>query len=147
MREGPGLSAGPLFFGRAQWQNSPSGCHRTSSCRHYIARAGAYGQRPTKFPCACARGEGDGLSMSAQLDSGSTRASRPRGLIAAVALVALVLGSAMFVASLVPQPAAAHEDPANCDQSGLGTVLGATPSGTVQVGDVITYTVTYTNSG
>src|SRR6266536_1076212 len=85
--------------------------------------------------------------MSQQLDSGSTRASRPRGLIAAVALVALVLGSAMFVASLVPQPAAAHEDPANCDQSGLGTVLGATPSGTVQVGDVITYTVTYTNSG
>src|SRR6266542_3926262 len=68
--------------------------------------------------------------MSQQLDSGSTRASRPRGLIAAVALVALVLGSAMFVASLVPQPAAAHEDPANCDQSGLGTVLGATPSGT-----------------
>src|SRR6266536_3315858 len=85
--------------------------------------------------------------MSRGLMSASARAPRSRGFIAVVALSAALLGSAAFVASLAPQPAAAHQDPANCSSSGLGTVLGATPATTLHVGDVITYTVTYTNTG
>src|SRR6266542_1619439 len=85
--------------------------------------------------------------MSQQLDRASSRAAQSRGLIAVVVLIASLLGSALLVAALGPQPATAHEDPLGCTANGLTTTLGGTPAGVVQHGDVITYTVSYSNTG
>src|SRR6266542_3801063 len=79
--------------------------------------------------------------------SHASRTNRPRGLLGAGLLMGALIGSALLFASVGSAPAAAHQDPLGCSASGLGTVLGATPAGTVQIGDVITYTVTYANSG